>query len=106
LLSYRKIFPVVAGDIRLPVATYPRIRTAKFFNLIQPYRSSVFMNFGPQNFLQMLSTPGTVYLENLTGVTAENFLRIAKIGKFIRTQILVDFGTCKLISATTRNIFV
>jgi len=48
------------------------------------------MNFGPQNFSQMLITPGTVYPENLTGVTAENFWRIAKIGKFVRTQIWVD----------------
>jgi len=48
------------------------------------------MNFGPQNFLQMLSTTETVYPENLAGVTAENFWRIAKIGKFIRTQISVD----------------
>jgi len=63
------------------------------------------MYFGPQNFAQMLSTPGTVYLENMTGVTAESFWKIAKIGKFIRTQIWVDFGTCKPISATTWNIF-
>jgi len=48
------------------------------------------MNFGPQNFSQMLSTPGTVYRENLMGVTAENFLRIAKIGKIVRTPIWVD----------------
>jgi len=60
------------------------------FDLIQPYRSSAFIRFGPQNFSQMLSTPGTVYPENLTGVTAENFWRIAKIGKFVRTQIWVD----------------
>jgi len=48
------------------------------------------MHFGPQNFAQVLSTPGSVSAENLTGVTAERFWRIAKIGKFVRTQIWVD----------------
>jgi len=48
------------------------------------------MNFGPQNFSQMLSTSGTFYPENLTGVKAEFFWEIAKIGKFARTQIWVD----------------
>jgi len=48
------------------------------------------MHFGPQHFAQMLSAPGTVHPENLTGVTADIFWRIAKIGKFDRTPIWVD----------------
>jgi len=54
----------------------------------------------------MLSTPGAVYPENLSGITADNFWRIAKIGKFVRTPIWADLKTCKPISATTCNIFV
>ena len=101
MLSYRKIFPVFA-EIHLPVATYPRIRTAQ---IIQPYRSSAFIHFGPQTFAQMLSTPGTVYPENLTWGYSRKFLENRK-KKFLRTPIWVDFGTCKPISATTWNIIV
>ena len=46
----------------------------KVLNLIQPYRSSAFMHFGTQNFAQMLSTPGSVYPENLTGGYSRKFL--------------------------------
>jgi len=85
----RKIFPVVA-EIRLKVSTYPRIRTAKG---IAPYSTLSF--FGvyalySAKFCTDVKHPGTVYPENLTGVTAENLWRIAKIGKFVRTQIWVD----------------
>ena len=78
-------------------------RYSTLFNLIVLRRLWTLVH---KFFSQMLSTPGTVYPENLTGVTSENFCRIAKIGKFMRTQISVDFGTCRPISATTRNIFV
>jgi len=61
----------------------------KLFDIIQPYRSSAFMHFGPQNFSQNLSTPGTVYPENLTGSYTRKFLENRKNRQIYQNT---DFG--------------